>query len=100
MAKIKMILEGHLFLRLSLGFVRKILIFVGNHLSFYSKDTCSILVFLCLNENELIQQVCQIKHIDNEISNSTFHKTKNKREEQKHKPTSNSSFLKLLINCR
>ena len=80
MAKIKMILAGHLFLRLSLGFVRKILIFVGNHLSFYPKDTCSILVFLYLNENELIQQVCQIKHIDNEISNSTFTKLKTKEK--------------------
>ena len=41
----RMILEWHLFLRLSLGFVREILSFVGNHLTFYPKDVCSFSVF-------------------------------------------------------
>ena len=37
-----------------------------------------------LNEKELNQQVC-IKYAENEISNSTSHKKKErKREEQKH----------------
>ena len=41
----RMILEGHLFLRLSSGFIWKMLIFVGKHLSFYPKNVCSFTVF-------------------------------------------------------
>ena len=41
----RMILEWHLFLRLSLGFLWKMLSFVGKHLSFYLKDVCSFSVF-------------------------------------------------------
>ena len=37
----RMILDWHLFLRLSLGFVWKMLSFVGKHLSFYPKDIYS-----------------------------------------------------------
>ena len=44
-----------------------------------------IICIFYLNENELNQQVCLIKYVENEISNSTSHK---KREEQKHIPTS------------
>ena len=33
------------------------------------------------------------------ISNSISHQTKSKRVEEKHKPTSKLSFLKLLKNC-
>ena len=51
--------------------------------------------FLNLNEVELIQQVGLMKYIENEISNSTSHKTKNKSVEQKH---NSPSFLKLLKN--
>ena len=40
----RMILERHLFLRLSLGFVRKMLSFVGKHLSFYPKYVYSFSV--------------------------------------------------------
>ena len=40
-----MILEWHLFLRLSLGFVWKMLSFVGKHVSFYPKDVCLFSVF-------------------------------------------------------
>ena len=70
----RMILEWHLFLRLSLGFVWKMLSFVEKHLSFYPKD-----VFFCifyLNEKKLNQQVRLIKYVENEISNSTSHKKK------------------------
>ena len=45
-AWLRAILEWHLFLRLLLGFVWKMLSFVGKHLSFYSKDVCSLYVFL------------------------------------------------------
>ena len=41
----RMILEWHLFLRLSLEFVWKMLSFVGKHLSFYPKDVCLFSVF-------------------------------------------------------
>ena len=41
----RIILECHLFLRLSLGFVWRMLSFVGKHLSFYPKDVCSFSVF-------------------------------------------------------
>ena len=79
----RMILEWHLFLRLSLGFVWKMLSFVEKHLSFYLKDVCSISVFFYLNEKELNQQVGLIKYVENEISKSTLHK-KNKTERNKN----------------
>ena len=47
--------------------------FVWNHLSFYPKDVCSFSVFY-LNEEELNQQVCLIKYVEHEISNSASHK--------------------------
>ena len=58
-----------------------------------------IICIFYLNENELNQQVCLIKYVENEISNSTSHKKrkKNERKEQKHNPTS-KTFLKLLKN--
>ena len=90
-------LEWHLFLRLSLEFAIKNLSFVGKHLSFYAKDVCWFSVFFYLNEEELSQQVGLNKYIENEISNSTSHKTK-KREEQKYNLKSKLSFLKLLKN--
>ena len=64
------ILEWHLFLRLSLGFGRKILIFVGKHLSFPQKYLFIFCIFY-LNKEELIQQICLIKSIEIEIPNST-----------------------------
>ena len=83
-----MILEQQLFLRLSLGFVRKMLSFEGKHLSFYPKDICSFSLF-SLNEEELNQHVCLIKCVEHEISNSTSHKKKRERSKniiqlQKH----------------
>ena len=45
-----MILEQHLCLRLTLGFIRKFQSFVGKHPNFYPKDVCSFPVFFSLNE--------------------------------------------------
>ena len=48
-----------------------------------------VLFIFYLNKKELNQQVCLIKCVENEISNSTSYKKKEKRrEEQKHNPTS------------
>ena len=60
--------------------------FVGKHLSFYPKDVCSFSTFFYLNEKELNQQVCLLKYVENEISNSTS-LGKKEREDQKHNPT-------------
>ena len=62
---------------------------------FLSKRCLFIFCIFYLNEKELNQQVCLIKHVENEISNSTSHKKERERGEQKHKPTS-KTFLKLL----
>ena len=72
----RMILEWHLFLRLSLGFVWKMLSFVRRCLF--------IFCIFYLNEKELNQQVCLIKYVENEISNSTsYKKTKKKKKIEK-----------------
>ena len=71
----RMILEWHLFLRLSLGFVWKMLSFVGK-IKFLPKRCLFIFCIFYLNEKELNQQVCLIKYVENEISNSTSHKKK------------------------
>ena len=70
--------------------------FVEKHLSFYPKEKMSVhFLYFYLNEKELNQQVCLIKYVENEISNSTFHKKREReREEQKHNPTS-KKFLEL-----
>ena len=68
--------------------------FVGKRLSFYPKDVCLfIFCIFHLNEKELNQQVCLMKYVENQISNSTSYKKR--KEEQKHNPTS-KTFLKLL----
>ena len=62
--------------------------FWGKTSKFLPKRCLCLFIFriFYLNENELNQQVCLIRHAENEISNSTFHKKKKKREreEQKH----------------
>ena len=67
--------------------------------NFLFKSCLSIFCIFYLNEKELNQQVCLIKYVENEISNSASHKNKKEkkkgREEQKHDPTS-KTFLKLL----
>ena len=76
----RMILEWHLFLKLSLGFIWKMLSFVGKHLSCYAKDVCLfIFCIFCLNEKKFNQQVCLIKYVENEICNSTSHEKERER---------------------
>ena len=60
--------------------------FVEKHLSFYPKDVCSLFVFFYLNEKEFNQQVCLLKYVENEISNSAS-LAKKEREDQKHNST-------------
>ena len=81
----RLILEWHLFLRLSSGFLWKMLIFARKHQSFYPKNVCvcSFSVSFYLNEKALNQQVCLIKYAENEICNSTSHKKKRERERSK-----------------
>ena len=81
----RMILEWHLFLRMSLGFVRIILNFEGKHLKFLLKRCLFIFCIFYLNEEELNQQICLTKCVENEISNSTFHKKKKKKRERGEK---------------
>ena len=52
----------------------------GKHLSFYPKGVCSISVFFYLNEEELGQQVCLIKYVDNETSYSSIPLAKKKEK--------------------
>ena len=53
----RMILEWHLFLRLSLGFVWKR--FVGKHLSFYPKDACSFSVIFIQMKTNMYNKICR-----------------------------------------
>ena len=80
--------------------------FVGKYLT--QKMSVHFLYFY-LNEEKLNQQVCLIKYVEDEISNSTSHKRKptNKQKKKKKKkgvktinPISKNLFLKLLKNCR
>ena len=64
---------------------------------FLPKRCLFIFCIFYLNEKELNQQVCLIKYVENEISNSTSHKKKEKKDEQKHNPTS-KTFLKLFTS--
>ena len=63
-----MILEWHLFLKSSLGFVKSL-----------PKRCLLIFCIFYLNEQTSDQQVCLIKYIENEISNSTSHREKRER---------------------
>ena len=82
-AKNDMISEWHI-LRLTLGFARKMLRFVRKHLRFYPEGSCLFFSIFYLNEKELNQQICLIKNVENEISNSTSLQ-KNKKERKKIK---------------
>ena len=59
----------------------------GKTSKFLPKKCLFIFCIFYLNEEESIQQACPRKHIENEIFNSTSHKTKIE-EEQKYNPTS------------
>ena len=84
----RMILECHLFLRLSLGFVWKMLNFVGKHLSFYPKYVSSFSVFFLKSKRvkptsmSNKNKVCR-KYVENKFSNSTSHKNQKKKERQR-----------------
>ena len=52
----------------------KMLSFVRKHLSFYPKNV--------KERKELNQQVCLIKYVETEISNSTSHKKKERKRER------------------
>ena len=69
--------------------------FVGTHLSFYPKDVCSFSVFY-LEEKELNQKVCLIKYAENEISNPTSHKKKNKKKREGERSKNIIQLQKLL----
>ena len=80
----RMILECHLFLRLSLGM--NYVNFCRKTSKFLPKRCFFIFCIFYLKEKELNQQVCLIKNIENEISNSTSHKkiwNKVKRERER-----------------
>ena len=53
----RMILEWHLFLRLSLGFVLKS--FVGKHLTFHPKDACSFSVIFIQMKTNMYNKICR-----------------------------------------
>ena len=60
--------------------------FREKHLSFYPKEKMSVhFLYFYLNEKELNQQVCLIKYVENEISNSTFHKKRRERERKRER---------------
>ena len=83
----KMILEWHLFVRLSLRFVWKMLSFVGKHLSFYPNDVCvcSFSLFFYLNKKELNQQVCLMRNTKRmRFLTLPLTEKRETREEQKH----------------
>ena len=72
--------------------------FCGKTSKFLPKRYLLIFCIFYSNEKELSQQVCLIKYVENEVSNSTSHQKKRRkreREKQKHSPTS-KTFLKLL----
>ena len=63
--------------------------FCGKTSKFLPKRCLFIFCIFYLNEKELNQQVCLIKYVENEISNSTSHKKKRERSKniiqlQKH----------------
>ena len=70
---------------------------------FLPKRCLFIFCIFYLSEKELNEQVCLIKYLENEISdsrsqnNNNNKKIKREREEQKHNPTS-KTFLNFLKN--
>ena len=88
-----MILEWYPILRLSLGIIRKILNFVEK--PSYVKDVCA---FFCLNEEEVIQPVCLLKYIENEIFISISYKTKQNKQKKTKKERERSKDIIQLQN--
>ena len=66
---------------------------------FLPKRCLFIFCIFYLNEKELNQQVCLIKYVENEISNSTSHKKKqNKTKKKKSKTPEKFSLVTLVTN--
>ena len=57
--------------------------FCGKTSKFLPKRCLFIFCIFYLNEKELNQQVCLIKYVENEISNSTSYKKKRERERER-----------------
>ena len=76
----RMILEWHLFLRLSLEFVWEM--FSQENIEVFTQKVSVHFLFFYLNEKELNQQVFLIKYVENEISTATFHKEKERERER------------------
>ena len=81
---------------------------VRKHQSFYPKDFCSFSVFLfkwrgvkptCMS-NKICknQHVCLIKYVKNKISNSTFHKKKEKKRKKREVEGQKQSNFKNIIS--
>ena len=66
--------------------------FRGKTCTFSPKRSPIISRIFYINKEEWNQQVCLIKYVENEISNSKFHKNKNEREEQKKIQLENFHF--------
>ena len=80
----RMILEWNLFVRLPLGFVWKMLSFVGKHLSFYPKDVCVSAHFLYFLFKWKGVKTCMSneKYAENEFFNSSSHKKERETREE------------------
>ena len=76
----RMSLKWHLFLRLSLGFVRTFLDFLGNIRVFTQKMSVHFCIFY-LDKEELIQQECLKIYVKND---STSNKTKKQKKQRKN----------------
>ena len=72
-----------LIFKIIIGFARKLLIFVGKHSNFYSKDICFFFCIFCLNEETLTQQVCTRKYVENKIFNLYLSQNKKIRRRAK-----------------
>ena len=60
--------------------------------TFLPKRCLFIFFIFYLNEKELNQQVCPIKYVENEISNSTFHKKKKRKKKRVRQEQKQSNF--------
>ena len=73
--------------------------FVRKHLRFYPKGSCLFFSIFYLNEKELNQQICLIKNVENEISNSTTLQ-KNKKDRKKIKRKKEKERSKNIIQLK
>ena len=66
--------------------------FRGKTCTFLPKTSLIISCIFYINKEKWNQQLCLIKYVENEISNSKFHKKKNEREERKQIQLENFHF--------